>query len=98
MLGLDPLFISGEPPPHVALGSRWTGGGPFVVHHTPPRGSWGDGDCLGGGKTPPFLGGIPPNPALGMMASAPGMGVEHGGGEAVPPHPPPAASRDGGGL
>lgn len=77
MLGLDPLFISGEPPPppHVALGSRWTGGGPFVVHHTPPRGSWGDGDCLGGGDTPIF-GGDPPKSCTGDD----GFGSWHGGG------------------
>lgn len=63
---------------------------------TPPQGVVGVMEIVWGGETPPFLGGIPPNPALGMMASAPGTGVEHGGGEAVPPHPPPPPPGMGG--
>lgn len=75
MLGLDPLFI---------LGSWQRGGALFGASPPHPRGFWGDRDCLEEG-TSQFFWDVPPNPAPGTMASAPGMGVAHRGGEAVTP-------------
>lgn len=60
-------------------------GGPLCgASPSHPRGFWGDRDCLEGG-TSQFFGRVPPNPAPGTMASAPGTGVAHRGGEAVTP-------------
>lgn len=60
-------------------------GGPLCGASPPhPRGFWGDTDCLEG-STSQFFGRVLPNPAPGTMASAPGMGVAHRGGEAVTP-------------
>lgn len=56
-----------------------------MVYHPLTQGVFGVTEIVWSGAHPQFFWRVPPNPAPGTMASTPGTGVAHRGGEVVTP-------------